>query len=102
MDKSDIEDALELLINHGWLKSAFIGGANRPTTKYTLAPHAHKYLVEEKDYLSKSAAPQWQSTWQYALEKELEMELMLSQKYDYSTSESDHEEEPPHPYYDIK
>ena len=102
MDKSDIEDALELLINHGWLKSAFIGGANRPTTKYTLAPHVHKYLVEEKDYLSKSDAPQWQSIWQDALEKELEMELMLSQKYDYSTSESDHEEEPPHPYYDIK
>jgi putative DNA primase/helicase len=102
IDKSDIEDALELLINHGWLESQFITGSNRPTTKYKLIRHVHPYLLNEEDYLSKSAAPQWQSKWDDLLQEEYELESIRQKPYDYSTSESDHEEEPPHPYYDIK
>ncbi len=68
-EEEELKEALELLIEHGWMESQTITGSNRPSTQYKMATHARSYLKNESDYIIKVTASHEDMVWSKKLDE---------------------------------
>ena len=68
-EEEPLKEALELLIEHGWLESNENTGSHRPSVQYSVPVYARKYLYNEKDYLVRVPATHQDRVWTNRLHK---------------------------------